>query len=42
MQTVKPQASGQRKMPETRLKRVSGIIRSPSGWDFSVCIEDRW
>ena len=20
---------------------VSGIIRLPSGWDFSVCIEDR-
>ena len=21
---------------------VSGIIRVPSGWDFSVCIGDRW
>ena len=21
---------------------VSGIIRLPSGWDFSVCIKGRW
>ena len=21
---------------------VSGISRLPSGWDFSICIEDRW
>ena len=21
---------------------VSGIIRLPSGWDFSLCIGDQW
>ena len=27
-------------MPETKVYRVSGIIRRPEGWDFPVCISD--
>ena len=38
MQTEKSQPEGKRIMPETR---ISGIIRLPSGWNFSVCIGDR-
>ena len=25
---------------ENEVYRLSGVIRSPSGWDFSVCIGD--
>ena len=39
MQTEKP--SDQRIMPEKSVNFVFGIIRLPSGWDFSVCIEAR-
>ena len=39
MQTEKYQPSSQRPMPEIR---VSGTIRWLEGWDFSVCIGDRW
>ena len=42
MQTEKSQLEGKRIMPETRFYLVSGIIRWPEGWNFSVCVGDRW
>ena len=36
MQTEKSQSEGKRIMPECSVNLVSGIIRWPEGWDFSV------
>ena len=40
-QTEKYQPEGKRVMSETRITEFSGIIRSPEGWDFSICIGDQ-